>query len=882
SGRMNYTVSDIISFWLADHAGRPKKEGDGEFELKYSPMVDWKTIRHAFPALTSMAVQICEARLVKEQRLAVRRSNGLHGSAMGKRGHRELCWDDISSATVSEVQRILTKHQPLSLHLIERLATPAPRKNDLGMVIPRKTRPPDLIAVELLSSLNFSHTKFARRLPAARGILYFAGLVPRVVFDYSSRVGHTPSYGAVYNILSRLAEADAAAVVELGQDLERWIVVRGDNAQHQHKQRERRLGRENSMKVGFVGTVAEVVDFDPAAADLNDHLQRIQENKRSGLTFDQLTDMVDVPKLELSLELQWLQVIVNYVPCLARYKPKVAKLYRTEAAILCVPTNRKTRIHPLAPAAKNEAITTELKDAVVLFLEQVGQRTGQFTRRLIPVGGDGLTFEKLVQLKILLQFQDDPFKRLDLIYPFLETWHTEWTFLSLVFETHWGDLLTADPSKLGHSAARINQKVPPNLKKVDYYPAAYVAYIILDGRMLDCWRIELECGDNLFMHFEKLVKEGRVPTLDDLRSHARQLHRKYSTQHAYLRAMKGGESAAAAGWKPGPAWEPPAPVTVPVVGRTAQSDPVDSSLENTESDDEAGSKADGEGSPPSGDRTLAQSILFMRDTMLSREAAQAVAGGDVGRMWNALKAMLFNFAGSGHTKYMTYLLEMICILEIESSDALREVFLRNWLVNPSGERMMEGDLLEEHVNRILEEAIEKKGAEWDSHFIRKVITPCVIRFMELKNHWGTGVGLAKRRGKHPEPHSHPEIRTLLETYLECGLHMFRAGRSYESAKPTVNTSREGMRNLEKTKLQKFIADSVRARIPRSPADSPDQGTTFAGEDLEEDTPGEEEAEEDEVEPTQGGLRIVDGELVVSYGDTTAEDVDELLEMIEEE
>ncbi len=126
--------------------------------------------------------------------------------------------------------------------------------------------------------------------------------------------------------------------------------------------------------------------------------------------------------------------------------------------------------------------------------------------------------------------------------------------------------------------------------------------------------------------------------------------------------------------------------------------------------------------------------------------------------------MVFMFAGSGHSKYTTYLLEMICIVELESSPALRDVFLRNWLVNPSGEpgRTIEGDLFEEHLNLILEEAIEKKGAEWDSRFIREVIAPCAIRFMELKHQWGLGVGLAKRRGKHPEPHSRPEIRTLLD------------------------------------------------------------------------------------------------------------------------
>lgn len=292
----------------------------------------------------------------------------------------------------------------------------------------------------------------------------------------------------MYGILSRLAKQDAEMLRAMGRDESIWLVLRGDNVQHQHKQRERRIGRENAMKVGFAGTAAEVHDFDPAATDLDDRQRRIAENLRGGLTVDMLTDLVDLEHIELTLELQWLQILVTYIPCLAEYKPEVAKLFRTDGAKLLLPANRKTRLYALAPTAKNEAVTTDLRDIVVDMLEQVGQHKDDYTRRLIPVGGDGLTFEKLVDLQNKMQWQNTAYERFDLVYPFLETWHTEWTFLSLLFETHWDDALTGDPSKLGHSATKINQKGPSNLKKVDFYPASYLAYVILDGRMLDCWR----------------------------------------------------------------------------------------------------------------------------------------------------------------------------------------------------------------------------------------------------------------------------------------------------------------------------------------------------------------------------------------------------------
>ncbi len=146
SGRSKYTAAHLIGFWLEDALGWPKQQ-DPEFGLRYSPDVPWKTIKHASVAITAMGVQLCKARLVREQRAVVKGANGLHGSGQGLRGRRELRWEDISKSTVTEVHAILKKHQPLSLHLIEKLATPSPRKNDAGTILPRRSRPPALVCI---------------------------------------------------------------------------------------------------------------------------------------------------------------------------------------------------------------------------------------------------------------------------------------------------------------------------------------------------------------------------------------------------------------------------------------------------------------------------------------------------------------------------------------------------------------------------------------------------------------------------------------------------------------------------------------------------------------------------------------------------------------
>ncbi|KAI1781904.1 hypothetical protein LXA43DRAFT_1069592 [Ganoderma leucocontextum] len=250
-----------------------------------------------------------------------------------------------------------------------------------------------------------------------------------------------------------------------------------------------------------------------------------------------------------------------------------------------------------------------------------------------------------------------------------------------------------------------------------------------------------------------------------------------------------------------------------------------------------------------GDRSLAQSIMFMADTMLSRDASHAVANGDIGRLWNDMKMMTFKFAGSSHSKYVTYMLEMTCQLELESSDALRTFFLRNWLVNPSGEAgcTLEGDLHEEHINRELEGFISRKGGERDSKFIREVVAPNIQHFIELKNEWGQGVGLAKCR-----------------VYRNEELHKFRCGRAYNTT-PTLNTFHEGYVSMEKEKLAKFIQDSTRARIFLLPSNVTMRRM------MKGKAPNEPSF-------TTGDVEMVDGELIVAYGDIGEPTASELAEM----
>ena len=188
--------------------------------------------------------------------------------------------------------------------------------------------------------------------------------------------------------------------------------------------------------------------------------------------------------------------------------------------------------------------------------------------------------------------------------------------------------------------------------------------------------------------------------------------------------------------------------------------------------------------PFHGDRTFSETATFKRDAMIAWEVASTAAEGDVGRVWEALKvnlgeiritlphltyfmqAMLFTFAGSGHSNYTSYLLEMICKIELESSPALQEAFLLSLLVNPTGEKggFVPGNIFQEGLNRCIEPIVQRKDAEYGSWHIRHVWARNLKDIQELKLEFRSTVGLSKHSGRHKDPHKKPEFKTLLREY----------------------------------------------------------------------------------------------------------------------
>ncbi|KXN86688.1 hypothetical protein AN958_09775 [Leucoagaricus sp. SymC.cos] len=509
-------------------------------------------------------------------------------------------------------------------------------------------------------------------------------------------------------------------------------------------------------------------------------------------------------------------------------------------------TVKPTKVHPLATSSKNETVTTELKDGLVNFLLQLGQKDGDYHECILLASGDGLTFQKMLELTRYLQFHNDAFQSFEVLEPTLSTWHTEWTALSCLYETHWNNILSPDPSSIGHNAAKIKHPAPSNLKKVDYSNGTSLLHLILDVRILDCWRLFFGCK-NLREYFSALATSGgSLPGYDELFSTAKKLHYAYSSSYGIYHALDDVTRVTP--------WSSVVPVGSKWAGKPLSTPTKVSS-----------------GSTPRhelGDRVLANSITLICDGLMLKEICYAVA------------------EGSSHSKYSTYLLESITCLELESSPALREAILKSTLVNLSGQAgsFTAADIMQEYFNRLLEAIIEKKGVEYDAHFIRSVISRNLYHFARIKLDLRIGVGLEAHSSKHASPHMNPEVQVLLKVYQATELHCRRPGRVFKDI--DKDNFQRGLFKLQGGQLQKWVVESTTTRRLRhlvavslnTQQDLEELEPESSDKDEDDDL---EEVRDDNQESSSFSLPYVIGGRLILIPIEISSEIDELIEVVKQ-
>lgn len=86
-----------------------------------------------------------------------------------------------------------------------------------------------------------------------------------------------------------------------------------------------------------------------------------------------------------------------------------------------------------------------------------------------------------------------------------------------------------------------------------------------------------------------------------------------------------------------------------------------------------------------------------------------------------MQVWLLTFSGSGNPHYSSYLLGLFCNFEWEFEEGLSSAIFMNWLMNTNGvaDRLIEGDLMQEHFNFWLEDMGQHKGKNSTNHFPTK-------------------------------------------------------------------------------------------------------------------------------------------------------------------
>ncbi|KAF8163034.1 hypothetical protein B0H34DRAFT_672131 [Crassisporium funariophilum] len=447
-----------------------------------------------------------------------------------------------------------------------------------------------------------------------------------------------------------------------------------------------RMGRQNCLNIGIAATYYEIKlgGVDISAFDLENVQHTQSQQSWKSFTFHKLHKLVDDAHIEAVCILQWISTLVHHIPLLSSLKPKISLWYCTNVAKQPFKPEA-SEVHPLASSSRNKAITTDPNAALLDF--QTGQTKDAFKKHLFPIGGDGLTYKKMVQLKEYLKFHNNDLQSMRTVQPLLEWWHTKWTNLSHIFESYWGPLLTDNPSRLAHSAEAIGHKKPSNLKKVNFYNSWEFAFLVLDACILDCWRLFFYTK-NLFKHFDRLASEKKLPSYEDLEIGARRLYQSYTTNSSIpISKTK---------WNPCPKANPNF----------------------------------------AGNQVLARSMAFMRETMASK-LSLATAEGDVGRVWEIIKTMVFTFAGCpGH-----------------------------WSA---------GDFIQGYFNCLLEAVVEHKGVEYGDKFICKTWSWNLHHIAYLKLSWFNGVGLHAQSAKHSKVGLSAEMQTLTSLLKSKHLHLFHA------------------------------------------------------------------------------------------------------------
>ncbi|KAF8155239.1 hypothetical protein K438DRAFT_1777780 [Mycena galopus ATCC 62051] len=176
-----------------------------------------------------------------------------------------------------------------------------------------------------------------------------------------------------------------------------------------------------------------------------------------------------------------------------------------------------------------------------------------------------------------------------------------------------------------------------------------------------------------------------------------------------------------------------------------------------------------------GDMVFENTVLFLRDALLTREFADAIKTGDSGRIVIILRLWAFSYCGNGRTKYAHEMLHVLHNLICVWTKELRYIVLQNWLTNPQGKRLtfVEIDL-----------KIYKADGAGHSRDWLALVSPCVDILRQLATRMNVELG-AQQGSKHGTPDLTKDIATLMASLDEHEVYVEKEGRVLDDDEKAV-------------------------------------------------------------------------------------------------
>ncbi|KAJ6462874.1 hypothetical protein C8R45DRAFT_1107948 [Mycena sanguinolenta] len=767
-----------------------------ELDQVFDGQRDPKDFHYARPALSAWATQLVGKRCALEigklghddpnhpDFHAFLRS-ATNARSSGK--HPTVSQEDVFQFSMERSATILQSRAPLAWYLTECMA--ATRKK--GAVITRTRRPHPYIQVAALSSFAIARNRSANAYFALPiGIYLFATKahtdVKRMLCKLGLSVHDTTVRRALKTMGAKRKEMlQALTAASLTEGAPGCRVVL-DNIQQYQIVREHGLCKQSQLMMGTAATAILLDNCVPGAFDLRAYHDRVIRNERSTLTVNSLLEDINFEHLHQVSVLHVIRILCKHIPCLETRFPLISERLRSHPlALYLLPADRPpTRIVPLGANSRAEMETHEMKEAQQDFDRQVGYSPANVCAAdvLIWNAGDGGSVlsggrvaRHLLPQGISLNAYESFENRLWTPGLFYVQLH----MINGLAENHFGPATASDPSTLSRAASLASLYRPTKPSSCDYFPATRTMNTICEAQFLDIWDLHVAQHGGLHEHFAALDSQNKLPSLDELISVADLLVHRFASD-------RGLETA----------------LSLSAFNKAPNQYKFKTGESTISSDTQF-----------EGDRVLANTIAFRRDFLLYMELSDAILEGDIGRVCEVLKLLIFFSAGASKQNYTTILLDVYCLFKFEATKELKDAIWNNWVVNLTGElrKNVPDDELQEWHNRFHEDMVPKHGGSFDDPFFRETISPNVNFFQRLKEEMEKAFALKAHRKTHTSSSTTHEIHTLMAMYRREKVHLFCPGRSKEhTATDLIN---EGYTTLDKGKLSDFLRNSTeRAKV----------------------------------------------------------------------